>query len=226
MSTIQRCLVFPAALLAMIVVSSSASAQCNTCASTATGFGFPSASGQDCCTSSGPVRNVLAHLHQEIEIYKADSRLNIARGDAWPLPFSCWDRENYYAILNQQYATGVQVAHTLTSEYFDPETNVLNQSGEMRVAWIMQKAPQAEKQIFVFEDQTGPTMDQRLGSIRKFTDRYYAHLGNATIARSQIMPNQIPARYQQTYQKTYETSQPNPVIPITSGETISSSVGN
>ncbi len=233
MSTTKRCLIVPAALLAMIAMSSNAAAQCDTTAGSsaagscgdcgthgAGGFGYPG--NADC---AGGSHSVLQNIHQGIETYKADYRLNRARASAWPKPFSCWDREHYYAILNQQYATGMAVAHTLTSEYFNSESNKLNRAGELRVAWIMQNAPQADKQIFVYEDQTGPTMDQRMDSIREFTNRYYGHLGNAAIAKSQILPHQIPATYQASYLQAYQEGQPAPIIPIMSGQTINTTVG-
>jgi hypothetical protein len=226
-------------MLAMIAMSSSVVGQggsCDTgsaggngcaaggCGTGTAAFGFPSAGCNQC--GGGAVHGCLHHLHQGLETYKADHRLNRARNSAWPLPFSCWDREHYYAIFNQQYAIGNQVAHTLTSEYFHPESNELNRAGELRVAWIMQNAPQADKQIFLYEDETGPTMDQRIASVREFTDRYYAHLGNAAIVKSQLLPHQIPATFQATYLRQYSQGQPDPVIPVQVGETVISSVGN
>ena len=225
MTNTKRLLAIPAALVAMILMSSSAAAQCDTCNST-TGFGFPSGSNGNCTTCTGPLHSAFHHIHEGVETYCADARLNHARGEAWPLPFSCWDREHYYSIFNQQYAHGLQVAHTLTSEYFDPETNELNRAGEMRVAWIMQNAPQANKQIFVYEDKTGPTMDQRISMIRNFTDRYYQHLGQATIVKSQLLPHQVPATYQANTLQQYAGAQADPVIPIQAGATINSTVGN
>lgn len=226
MSTIQKCLIIPAAVFAMIVMSSNVAAQCDSCATASggAGFGYPTS---ECCKSCGAGGGaVFQHIHQGIQTYKADYHLNRARSSAWPLPFSCWDREHYYSILNQQYATGTQVAHTLTSEYFNSESNELNRAGEMRVAWIMQVAPQSDKQIYVYEDETSPTMDQRMSSIREFTGRYYGHLGNASIAKSQILPHQIPASFQAITLQNYFEGQPDPIIPVDTGSTINSSVGN
>lgn len=208
-------MVLPLAMVAALTISSTAMAQCDN-------HGWP---GGDCSSGAcggGAFSNLKAEYHQ----FKADFDLITARNASWPQPFTCWDREAYYGVMNQQFAHGVQVAHTLTSEYFDPNTNELNRAGESRVAWIVQNSPQAEKRIFVYEDQSGPALDQRLASIRNTVDRWYGHLGNVEIASSQLMPNSIPATYQNTINTRYEGAQPNPIIPVKSGAGIAESVGN
>jgi len=227
MSKLKLLFVVPAATLAMIFMSSSLAAQCSSCASAGGSFGYPGGC-QDCAGGAAGVggNGPFQQLQSGINSFKADYRINHARNSAWPLPFSCWDRENYNAILNQQFATGNQIAHTLTAQYFDPESNELNRAGELRVSWIMQNAPQRDKQIFVFEDQQGPTIDQRIASISNFTGRYYAHMGNATVAKSRLLPNQIPATYQQGYNQSYAEGQPDPVIPVDAGSTINATVSN
>lgn len=227
MSTISRCFTLSLALLAMMVISPNLQAQCHSCNSQG-GAGYAVPTNGAACQNCSPVavHNVFHKMHIGLEKYKAGFRLNHSRGSAWPLPFSCWDRENYFAILDQQFATGVQVAHTLTSEYFDPETNKLNRAGEMRVGWIMQNAPQMNKQIYVYEDQTGPTIAQRVSAVRDFTGRYYGHMGQAAIATSRIAPIRIPATYQAQTNILYDESMPDPIIPLEVGESLSSTIGN
>ena len=234
MFTIQRCLVLPAAIVAMIAMSSVAAAQCDTNNQTTTtaGFGYPSGNAgcQPCggrgLRGGGAVGGLFHNIRDGIDRYKADAALVQARGSAWPKPFNCWDREAFYSIFNQQYAHGLQTAHLLTSDCFNTETDELNRAGESRVAWIMQKAAAADKQIFVYEDVTGPALERRLANIRDFTDRYYAHLGDVRIATSQIQPNMIPAAYQEQNLRQYFEGQPVPIIPVQVGSTIDSSVGN
>lgn len=225
MSTIQHILVIPAALLAMIAMSTSLAAQCDSNGSSS--FRYPGGC-QGCGNGAvgAGLGNVFQHFQDNFDTFKADYRINRARSSAWPQPFSCWDREHYHAIFNQQFATGNQVAHTLTAEYFDPETNKLNRAGEMKVAWIMQNAPRNDKQIYVHQDGTAPTAERRMASIRAFTGRYYAHLGNATVATSQIRPNQIPAYFQREYLRAYTEEQPAPIIPVDVGSSISSTISN
>ena len=208
-------MVLPFAMVAALTISSTAMAQCDS-------YGWPSSGCSGGACGGGAFSNLSAEYHQ----FKADFDLITARNESWPQPFSCWDREAYYSVMNQQYAHGVQVAHTLTSEYFDANTNELNRAGESRVAWIVQNSAQAEKRIFVYEDQSGPALDQRMASVRGTVDRWYGHLGNVEIASSQLMPNSIPATYQSTINTRYESSQPNPIIPVKSGAGIAESVGN
>ncbi len=215
MTISKKHLVLPFAIVAALTFSSVALAQCDC-------HGWPN----DGCSTGACGGGCLDQLKSDYHQFKADFDLITDRNASWPLPFSCWDREAYYAVINQQYAHGLQVAHTLTSEYFDSSTNELNRAGEGRVAWIVQNAPSADKRIFVYEDQSGPAMDQRIASIRSTVDRWYGHLGNIEIASSQLMPNSIPATYQNTIMQKYDESQPKPIIPVKSGQGINESVGN
>lgn len=185
MSSKTRFLAVPAMAIALIAMaSSSLMAQCNSCASSGGQFGFPSQGCSSCGGGGGGIGGAFGggigqayrNMQQGMDTYKADWARNRARNSAWPMPFSCWDREHYHAIFNQQYATGNQIAHTLLAEHFDPETNELNRSGELRVSWIMTHSPRDSKQIYVFEDTQGPVVDQRIASVRNLTNRFYSHL--------------------------------------------------
>ena len=237
MITLKRCLVIPAAILAMIAMATDAAAQCHSCAAKSGSFGYPTGASAGCgCGAAGGAAVASGHhgtgfgafdsVKAGIEQYKDDYRIAHARNSAWPQPFSCWDRAAYYNMFNQQYAQGLEAAHLLTSRYFDTETNELNRAGEQRVAWIMQMSTKANKKIFLYEDQSSPTLNRRLAAVRDFTDRYYRHLGNVQIAKSQVLPHQIPSAYQAVIAEQYSTGQPAPIIPVTSGATINESVGN
>ncbi len=228
MSYYTKRLALPVAFIAMLAICSPAMAQCTgystNCSPCATSGGCNAQGGGwpgDCC---GGCNACGGQLCSALEQFKQDFCLVTERNDAWPLPFNCWDREAYYAIMNQQYAYGLQAAHILTSEYFDSNTNELNRAGESRVAWIMQNSTINDKQIFVYEDQSGPVTDQRIASVNNIVNRWYSHLGQVTIAKSQVAPNRIPASYQQVILDQASGSQPAPVIPIASGTTITSSV--
>lgn len=211
MSFLKNRLALPLALVSSIAMSSMAMAQCTDCPAGCSGSTVPSVDYYG-ATGTG------------IEAFKHHCALVTARNDAWPLPFNCWDREAYYAIWNQQFATGLQVAHLLTPEYFDANTNELNRAGEMRVAWIMQNSPISDRKIWVFEDQQGPAMDQRIANVHDVVNRWYAHMGPVEVATSQLRPNGIPASYQQLILDKHSGAQPNPVIPIEAGAALSSSV--
>ncbi len=217
----RRMLSLAFALVATLATSSMALAQCGgSCGSAGFGWSGGCADGH-CGDASG---SYFGNARSNYEQMRHDFDLVTARNDAWPLPFNCWDREAYYVVMNQQYAHGLQMAHTLTSDYFDPNTHELNRVGEMRVAWIMQNSPSAERQIYVYEDQTGPALDMRMASIRQVVDRWYGHLGPVNIASSRLNPTPIPATYQKTILDQYASGQPAPVIPIASGTKLTSSV--
>ena len=216
MSILKTVLAIPVAMAIVVTTSSITQAQCTGCSSGRWPTG---------CSSCAGGGSALAGARANFDQFKADFELVTNRNAAWPKPFSCWDKDVYYTVFNQQYSAGSQVAHTLSSQYFDSNTNELNRAGEARVAWIMQNSPASDRSIFVFEDTTGPALEQRLAAVRDVVDRWYGHFGEVLIAATRVAPNAIPATYQQTIMQQYSSAQPQPVIPIQAGSGINQAVG-
>ena len=216
-------------LVAMLAVSSMAMAQGTSSATsaaptTSTSSQWPHQCGPGCGHGSAGAGFVTA-LQEYHEKWKADFELVSARNGAWPMPFNCQDREIYYRLWAAQYATGLQVAHTLTGEHFNEETDELNTAGKSRIAWIMQMAPSANKQIYVIEDQPGNAVASRIKNVRSVIDQWYSHMGPAQVARTRLYPNQSPAIYQEVINQQYAAGQPVPTLPVSSGSSLTSAVG-
>ena len=231
MFTIQRWLALPTMLVTIIAASTMAFAQgTSTTGAPSSPKPTPNSSQwpNQCdagCGHGGVGGGLFGSFEEGYHKWKADFELVSARNCAWPLPFNCQDREIYYRIWAAQYATGLQVAHTLTGEHFDAETHELNNAGKSRIAWIMQNAPSNSKQIYVFEDQPGRTITGRIKNVRSVIDQWYSHMGPAVVARTRIFPNQVPASYQEIINQQYAAGLPIPTIPVSSGSSIGNAVG-
>ena len=70
----------------------------------------------------------------------------------WPHPYSGQDENFINALQEQQVSNGWVNATTLYDYHFEPETQVLNHSGQMRLRWIIESAPEHRRVAFT---QTG-----------------------------------------------------------------------
>ncbi len=220
MFTIKSRLLVPATFVALVACATISYAQC--CSGCGGGGAWPGTCAGGAAGVGGG--HLSGHFNDHYHKLKAEFELVTARNSAWPLPFTCMDREAYYALWNAQWSTGLQVAHTLTAEYFHPETNQLNSAGQARVAWIMQNSPASDRVIYVMEDQTGPTVDQRMRNVRATVHKWYGHMGAFDVASTKIKPNNVPAMYQEQISANYFEGQAVPTIPVGSSGSIATSV--
>ena len=134
-----------------------ASAQgCSSCSS-ANSFGFPAAPvsvagcGHGGCGHGGGGK-ISAGVHELRRQLDHTSQINAkvaARNDAWPLPFACADKRDYYRIWDTMLNAGIEENAVLDANFFT-EDNRLNNVGIDRVAGIVLNMPTNERTLFVY----------------------------------------------------------------------------
>jgi hypothetical protein len=79
----------------------------------------------------------------------------------WPYPYNCEDRDFVRSLSAQQVANG-WVSHTTLYDYhFDAETHKLNNSGNLKLKWILEHAPEAFGDLIIRDgllDELGPAI--------------------------------------------------------------------
>ncbi len=78
-------------------------------------------------------------------------RYDYYRNKVWPLPFRSQDTRavlDYFAV---QRNNGWKLHNTVGAAMFDPETNCLTDSGKSQVRWIVSRAPQDRRVVFVLQ---------------------------------------------------------------------------
>lgn len=204
--------------------------ECSSCDGGA-GFEYPSAGG---CGHGGCGRGGIgggrisgakanlkawyAHIHHVNEVATA-------RNGAWPKPFQCADRQQYFAIWQPMIQSGMNANSLLSDHHFD-ENGELNASGKTRLRTIAQNHPVGQKAVLI--QNTGDQMvnNQRLNYVQQVVNDFYGQENFAQVAVSNSYPVKGPgARYELVNQLSAEGTAP-PIIPVASGrETAQQAIG-
>jgi hypothetical protein len=67
----------------------------------------------------------------------------------WPYPYNCWDRAWVKNALAIQNANGWIEATTLCGCHFDPETQMLTESGRNQLRWILSQVPPQFRTVYI-----------------------------------------------------------------------------
>jgi len=126
------------AAVTFVGLSGQAAAQdCSSCghAASVSGFGFPAAPAVGGCRGGGCLKGHGGHLKQHVHDLKQQldhtSAINskiAARNDAWPLPFACADKRDYYGVWDAMLSSGSETQAVLDGNYFTA-ANRLNRVG-------------------------------------------------------------------------------------------------
>lgn len=147
-----------------------------------------------------------------------------ARNDAWPKPFNCADRQLYFSIWEPMIDRGFEEQCVLTEAHFD-EQNQLNRFGKHAVAGIMQNMPSNRRQVFIHRSVDDRINQTRLANVEDIVNTFYGQMGAANVAFSTRLPVNIRGSQAEQISKKWLEGMQTPVIPISSGEDVSSAVG-
>jgi len=84
----------------------------------------------------------------------------------WPHPYNCQDIAYIRQVQETQISNGWINATTLYDYHFDLETQQLNQSGLLRLRWILEEAPEHRRVIFTQTAFTKDISNARLHNVR------------------------------------------------------------
>jgi len=199
-------------------------------------FGYPAVNNCDNCANVGcnGCRSRGNGDHPRIDAWKAQHDEKHAhyhkiygRNNAWPMPWNCADRQLYFKIWEPMIDQGFEEQCVLSSTHFDPETHELNKFGQHAVAGIMQNMPSTRKHVFVHQEGDERLNTARLNSVRETINTFYGQQidGPARVSFSKRLPNRISGDQAEGINRLWFDKMPTPIIPISSGESVSSAVG-
>jgi hypothetical protein len=84
----------------------------------------------------------------------------------WPWPYTCFDRASIRDFSEIQVANGWITEATLYDYHFDPDTQLLNQSGELHLQWILHSVPPDRRAAWVQASLDPAVSQQRLANVR------------------------------------------------------------
>lgn len=79
------------------------------------------------------------------------ARYDYYRNKMWPLPFRAMDTRSVLDHFAVQRNNGWKLHNTVGASMFDPNTQQLTDSGKAHVRWIITRAPQDRRVVFVLQ---------------------------------------------------------------------------
>ncbi len=229
MSKIKPLFMFAIAITGAFMISADCLAQgCTSCAQGASVYVDGTCGSAGCdggCQPGG--RNVgNQQLKAKINHTRSNCAQVMARNQAWPMPFGCADRQLYFTMWDAMIDQGFEEQCVLSSAHFDPETGELNRFGKTSVADIMQNMPSSRREVFVHREADEQSNNARLAAVRDTIQTYYGNMGPARVSFSSKLPVTLRGTKAEAISITLYENQPAPIIPIATGGSVSSAVGN
>lgn len=99
-------------------------------------------------------------------------KLDFHRNNSWPEPFLSADRQAARTPFGLMTDNGWKMHNTIGSFLFDPQTQRVNQAGELLVKWIVTQAPTPRRAVFVLQGDTPEATAARVESVQAAVARY------------------------------------------------------
>jgi hypothetical protein len=198
--------VFTLAALPVVVSAQSSGTPCHDC-QTNSQFGWSSRSQVVAPAQAGN------HFSRAYEQHN----LMYQRNQAWPKPFTCWDRSAYFNTWNQMYTAGLAGESTLSDAHFDSETGNLNQMGEQKIQMIFRNLPESQRGLLIAETRDPNLDNQRLNVARNAVRNLYGEAFASQVALTSRVPQPASGARIFAVNTRYLSNLPSPTINNSAG---------
>lgn len=131
------------------------------------------------------------------------------RNNSWPQPFEAVDRAVAREPFCIQADNGWRMQNTIGTYLFDPETQRLNQAGELLVKWIVTQAPIHRRVVFVLKGDYPEATTSRVESVQAAVSKYA--IGNVCpVMLTDTEPTGWSAAYVDSITQQFNSSIPSP----------------
>jgi hypothetical protein len=138
------------------------------------------------------------------------------RNNTWPEPFLSADRAAQRTPFCIMTDNGWKMQNTIGSYLFDPETQRVNQAGELLVKWIINQAPAHRRAVFVLKGDSAEATLVRVQSVQAAVAKYGGGCVYPVLL-TDTEPAGWPASYIDTITQQYSATIPAPRLPAKGG---------
>lgn len=149
----------------------------------------------------------------EIKAFCRDVNTGYHRNKYWPEPFIMQDRAYVAAPFVVMTQKGWEEQNLLGENYFKKETGELNESGQLKVRWIMTQAPVGYRTVYIERANTPQATTDRMDATRRFADRIAIGGEVPDVRESNMMVHGWPAEYSDMIITKFQQSTPPPRLP-------------
>jgi hypothetical protein len=135
------------------------------------------------------------------------------RNNCWPEPFVRPDRYAVRAPFAVMVHNGWRRQNLLSDQHFDETTSRLNESGEIKVRWILTQAPVQHRTIYVRRALRDELTDARVENVHEYAMQVVRGDQLPAIAVTDIDPTGWPAANVDAIDRKWRESAPEPRLP-------------
>ena len=145
------------------------------------------------------------------------------RNQQWPRPFVQYDREATMAPFEIMVQNGWKQQTMLCNYHFEGATTRLTASGNTKLRWILERAPEQYRTIYVQETSNRRLTLARIDAVQQAAARQLPVGSMPSVVATNMHPDQVPADEVDAVLRGYSKSAPEPRLPAS---TTSSSGGS
>jgi hypothetical protein len=138
------------------------------------------------------------------------------RNNSWPEPFLSADKIAVRTPYCIQTDNGWKMQNTVGTFLFDPETQRVNQAGELLVKWILREAPINRRAVFVLKGDSAEATAARVESVQSAVAKY-ADGCVCPVLLTNTEPAGWSAAYIDTITQQFNATIPAPRLPARQG---------
>jgi len=140
-------------------------------------------------------------------------RLDFQRVNCWPEPFIHADWADVRAFTNAMVANGWRAQNTLGTHYFDPDTQLLNQAGQLKLRWILTQAPPERRTVFVLRATTPDANAARMKTVQEHVAAIVPEEMSPPVVQTDVEPRGRSGAYIFAVDSMIRSSIPAPRLP-------------
>ncbi len=134
----------------------------------------------------------------------------------WPSPYLCPDRVHAHAPFDVMVRNGWRRQNLMGAHHFNPETCALNESGKIKIRWIMTQAPPEYRQVFVERSIEPQHTEQRIAAVQEFSTQFAAGGEAPLVTETHLVSGGRPATVVDSVNTRFHENMKAPVLPANS----------
>ena len=142
-----------------------------------------------------------------------DYNSSFMRNKHWPKPYIFYDRESVAAPFVTMIHNGWRQQNLIGEHHFKKDTSELNESGLIRVRWIVTQAPEKQRVVFVERTRDQTETAARVRAVQGSAERFVVGSEIPDVRETHITSQGWSGDYVDLINTKYKASTKDPRLP-------------
>lgn len=157
-----------------------------------------------------------AHAEHPFACFWHDYTSSYLRNKHWPEPYVHYDRESVAAPFATMIHNGWRLQNLIDEHHFKKDTSELNESGLLKVRWIVTQAPERQRVVFVERSSSNDATAARLRVVQSAAERFVVGSEIPDVRETHITSHGWPGEYVELINTKFKASMKDPRLPAAS----------